>query len=139
MPTRKPVSSKIPGLRSPHAAVGGIVSAWLIFKPARLVFLGYAVLDPFSSFLSLTLCVGLAMASLSAAPFLHKPGADSKPNTDRKPWRKNTDGTDNSPNTTFQKDPPDEDVEHRRQVDNPVLVELRAKNGDDGCGENGGE
>jgi NADH-quinone oxidoreductase subunit N len=47
-----------------------------MFKPARLVFLGYAVLDPFSSFLSLTLCVGLALAALSAAPFLHKRGAE---------------------------------------------------------------
>jgi NADH-quinone oxidoreductase subunit N len=58
------------------AVVGGIVSVWLMFQPAQQVFLGYAVLDPFSSFLSLTLCVGLGLAALSAAGFLHRRGAE---------------------------------------------------------------
>lgn len=58
------------------AALGGTVSVWLMFKPAQPVFLGYAVLDPFSSFLSLTICVGLGLAALSAASFLHKRGAE---------------------------------------------------------------
>lgn len=58
------------------AAVGGIISVWLMFQPAQQVFLGYAVLDPFSSFLSLTLCVGLGLAALSAAGFLHRRGAE---------------------------------------------------------------
>ncbi|WP_224361308.1 NADH-quinone oxidoreductase subunit N [Hyalangium versicolor] len=58
------------------AVVGAVVSVWLMFKPAQLVFLGYAVLDPFSSFLSLILCVGLGLAALSAAAFLHKRGAE---------------------------------------------------------------
>lgn len=58
------------------AAVGGILSVWLMFQPAQKVFLGYAVLDPFSSFLSLTLCVGLALAALSATAFLHRRGAE---------------------------------------------------------------
>ena len=55
---------------------GGIISVWLMFQPAQQVFLGYAVLDPFSSFLSLTLCVGLGLAALSAAGFLHRRGAE---------------------------------------------------------------
>jgi NADH-quinone oxidoreductase subunit N len=58
------------------ATLGGIVSVWLMIQPAQQVFLGYAVLDPFSSFLSLTICVGLGLAALSAAPFLHKRGAE---------------------------------------------------------------
>jgi NADH-quinone oxidoreductase subunit N len=58
------------------AVVGGIISVWLMFQPAQHVFLGYAVLDPFSSFLSLTLCVGLGLAALSAAGFLHRRGAE---------------------------------------------------------------
>src|SRR5690349_15121721 len=57
------------------AVVGGILSVWLMFQPAQKVFLGYAVLDPFSSFLSLTLCVGLGLAALSSAGFLHRRGA----------------------------------------------------------------
>src|SRR5689334_14933771 len=51
------------------ATLGGIISVWLMFQPPQQVFLGYAVLDPFSSFLSLTLCVGLGLAALSAAGF----------------------------------------------------------------------
>jgi NADH-quinone oxidoreductase subunit N len=58
------------------AVAGSIVSVWLMFQPAQQVFLGYAVLDPFSSFLSLTLCVGLGLAALSAAGFLHRRGAE---------------------------------------------------------------
>jgi NADH-quinone oxidoreductase subunit N len=58
------------------AVAGGIVSVWLMFQPAQQVFLGYAVLDPFSSFLSLILCVGLGLAALSAAGFLHRRGAE---------------------------------------------------------------
>ena len=58
------------------AVLGGIISVWLMFQPAQHVFLGYAVLDPFSSFLSLTLCVGLGLAALSAAGFLHRRGAE---------------------------------------------------------------
>jgi NADH-quinone oxidoreductase subunit N len=58
------------------AVLGGIISVWLMFQPAQSVFLGYAVLDPFSSFLSLILCVGLGLAALSAAGFLHRRGAE---------------------------------------------------------------
>lgn len=58
------------------AVVGSIISVWLMFQPPQQVFLGYAVLDPFSSFLSLTLCVGLGLAALSAAGFLHRRGAE---------------------------------------------------------------
>jgi NADH-quinone oxidoreductase subunit N len=63
-------------LTAATAVAGGIVSVWLMFKPAQQVFLGYAVLDPFSSFLSLILCVGLGLAALSAAGFLHRRGAE---------------------------------------------------------------
>jgi len=58
------------------AVLGSIISVWLMFQPAQQVFLGYAVLDPFSSFLSLILCVGLGLAALSAAGFLHRRGAE---------------------------------------------------------------
>jgi NADH-quinone oxidoreductase subunit N len=58
------------------AVAGSIVSVWLMFQPAQHVFMGYAVLDPFSSFLSLILCVGLGLAALSAVGFLHRRGAE---------------------------------------------------------------
>ncbi|HYH95887.1 NADH-quinone oxidoreductase subunit N [Hyalangium sp.] len=58
------------------ALAGGIVSVWLIFQPAQQVFLGYAVLDPFSSFLSFILCLSLGLAALSATGFLHRRGAE---------------------------------------------------------------
>jgi NADH-quinone oxidoreductase subunit N len=58
------------------AVAGAFVSLWLVFQPAQQVFLGFAVLDPFSSFMSFIICVGLGLASLSAAPFLRKRGAE---------------------------------------------------------------
>jgi NADH-quinone oxidoreductase subunit N len=58
------------------AAVAGAVSVWLMFQPSQQVFLGYAVLDPFSSFLSFIICVGLGLASLSATGFLRRRGAE---------------------------------------------------------------
>jgi NADH-quinone oxidoreductase subunit N len=63
-------------LTAATAVGGGVISVWLMFQPAQQVFLGYAVLDPFSSFLSLILCVGLGLAALSAAGFLHRRGAE---------------------------------------------------------------
>ncbi|MBX5483513.1 MAG: NADH-quinone oxidoreductase subunit N [Myxococcaceae bacterium] len=51
-------------------AAAALVSGWLMFQPARAVFLGFAVLDPFSAFLSLTVCVGLGLSVLIAAGFL---------------------------------------------------------------------
>lgn len=58
------------------AVAGGLVSVWLIFQPAQLVFLGYGVLDPFSSFMSFIICVGLGLAALSATAFLRHRGAE---------------------------------------------------------------
>jgi NADH-quinone oxidoreductase subunit N len=58
------------------AAVAAIISVWLMFEQPRQVFLGYGVLDPFSSFMSFIICVGLALASLSATGFLRKRGAE---------------------------------------------------------------
>ncbi|MBN1203685.1 MAG: NADH-quinone oxidoreductase subunit N, partial [Myxococcaceae bacterium] len=58
------------------AVAGGAASVWLMFQPPQEVFLGYAVLDPFSSFLSFIICVGLALAALSSTGFLQKRGAE---------------------------------------------------------------
>ncbi|MDY7226897.1 NADH-quinone oxidoreductase subunit N [Hyalangium rubrum] len=63
-------------LTAATAAAGGVVSVWLMFQPAQQVFLGYGVLDPFSSFMSFVICVGLGLAALSAAGFLRKRGAE---------------------------------------------------------------
>jgi NADH-quinone oxidoreductase subunit N len=63
-------------LSTATAVLAGIVSLALMFQPPREVFLGYGVLDPFSSFLSFILCVGLALASLTAVGFLHRRGAE---------------------------------------------------------------
>ncbi len=63
-------------LAAATASAGALVSVWLMFQPPRQVFLGYAVLDPFSSFLSFIICVGLALAALSSAGFLHRRGAE---------------------------------------------------------------
>jgi NADH-quinone oxidoreductase subunit N len=48
---------------------GGIALA-LIFEPPRPVFLGFAVLDPFSSFLTAVVCLGVGLTALLADGFL---------------------------------------------------------------------
>jgi NADH-quinone oxidoreductase subunit N len=63
-------------LATATAGVAAAVSIALMFQPPRQVFLGYAVLDPFSSFLSFVVCVALALAALSAAGFLRRRGAE---------------------------------------------------------------
>jgi NADH-quinone oxidoreductase subunit N len=50
-------------------AAGGIALS-LIFEPARPVFLGFAVLDPFSSFLTAVVCLGLGLVALLSDGFL---------------------------------------------------------------------
>ncbi len=51
------------------AGAGGIALT-LTFEPARPVFLGFAVLDPFSSFLTAVVCLGLGLTALLADGFL---------------------------------------------------------------------
>ncbi len=63
-------------LSAAAAVAGAVVSVWLMFQPAQYVFLGYGVLDPFSSFMSFIICVGLGLASLSATGFLRRRGAE---------------------------------------------------------------
>jgi NADH-quinone oxidoreductase subunit N len=48
---------------------GGIALS-LIFEPARPVLLGFAVLDPFSSFITAVVCLGLGLTALLADGFL---------------------------------------------------------------------
>ncbi len=54
------------------AASGGAggIALSLVFEPARPVFLGFAVLDPFSSFLTAVVCLGLGLTALLADGFL---------------------------------------------------------------------
>ena len=58
------------------SAFAGAVSISLLVEPARLVFLGFGVLDPFSSFLTFIVCVALALATLTSADFLRRRGAE---------------------------------------------------------------
>ncbi|AKJ00638.1 proton-translocating NADH-quinone oxidoreductase chain N [Archangium gephyra] len=63
-------------LSTATSVLAGIMSLSLLTEPARAVFLGFGVMDPFSSFLTFTVCVSLALASLTAAGFLRKRGAE---------------------------------------------------------------
>ncbi|MBN9688186.1 MULTISPECIES: NADH-quinone oxidoreductase subunit N [unclassified Corallococcus] len=58
------------------AVASGAVAVGLMFEPPQEVFLGFGVLDPFSSFLTLVVSVGLGLAALSAVGFLRKRGAE---------------------------------------------------------------
>jgi NADH-quinone oxidoreductase subunit N len=58
------------------AVAAGAVAVALMFEPPQEVLLGFGVLDPFSSFLTLVVCVGLGLAALSAVGFLRKRGAE---------------------------------------------------------------
>ncbi|MBU8896293.1 NADH-quinone oxidoreductase subunit N [Corallococcus sp. H22C18031201] len=58
------------------AVASGLTALGLMFEPPHAVFLGYGVLDPFSSFLTLVVCVGLALAALASVSFLRKRGAE---------------------------------------------------------------
>jgi NADH-quinone oxidoreductase subunit N len=62
--SHQPVMALIFSVGAAAAAAG------TLFRPAQLVFMGFAVLDPFSSFMSLIVCVGLALSVLLAAGFL---------------------------------------------------------------------
>jgi NADH-quinone oxidoreductase subunit N len=63
-------------LSTAAAVLAGVVALGTMFEAPREVFLGYGVMDPFSSFLTFVICVGLALASLSAAGFLRRRGAE---------------------------------------------------------------
>ena len=58
------------------AVAAGAVALAGVAEPAHEVFNGFGVHDPFSSFLTFILCVGLALASLTAAAFLRERGAE---------------------------------------------------------------
>ncbi|WP_164008028.1 NADH-quinone oxidoreductase subunit N [Pyxidicoccus trucidator] len=58
------------------AVAAGGVALSVMFEPAQEVMLGFGVLDPFSSFLTFVVCVGLALAALSSVSFLRKRGAE---------------------------------------------------------------
>ncbi|WP_375770817.1 NADH-quinone oxidoreductase subunit N [Archangium gephyra] len=63
-------------LSTATSVIAGFVSLSLLAEPAREVFLGFGAMDPFSSFLTFIVCVSLALASLTAAGFLRKRGAE---------------------------------------------------------------
>jgi NADH-quinone oxidoreductase subunit N len=52
------------------SAGAGCIALVSTFEPARPVFLGFAVLDPFSSFLTAVVCLGLGLTALLADGFL---------------------------------------------------------------------
>ena len=58
------------------SALAGAVAISALFQPPRGVFLGFGVLDPFSSFLTFIVCVALALATLTSANFLRRRGAE---------------------------------------------------------------
>src|SRR5215218_3624855 len=63
-------------LATVSAVAAAAVALELVFEPAQEVLLGFAVLDPFSSFLTFTVCVGLALACLTSQGFLRRRGAE---------------------------------------------------------------
>ncbi|AGC42471.1 NADH dehydrogenase I subunit N [Myxococcus stipitatus DSM 14675] len=58
------------------SVAAGAVALASMFEPAGEVFLGFGVMDPFSSFLTFVVCLGLGLASLSSVSFLRKRGAE---------------------------------------------------------------
>jgi NADH-quinone oxidoreductase subunit N len=58
------------------AVASGFVALSLMFEQPQEVMLGFGVLDPFSSFLTFVVCVGLALAALSSVGFLRRRGAE---------------------------------------------------------------
>jgi NADH-quinone oxidoreductase subunit N len=58
------------------SVVAGGIGLGSAFQLPRTVFLGFAVLDPFSSFLTGVLCLGLALAALLANGFLRERDAE---------------------------------------------------------------
>ncbi len=52
------------------SALAGVASIWILPEAPREVLGGFGVLDPFGSFISLVICVGLGLSVLIAAGFL---------------------------------------------------------------------
>jgi NADH-quinone oxidoreductase subunit N len=58
------------------SGLAGVIALVSTFQPPRTVFLGFAVLDPFSSVLTAVVCVGLLLAALLANGFLRSRDAE---------------------------------------------------------------
>jgi NADH-quinone oxidoreductase subunit N len=58
------------------SAIAGVVAFNAAFEPAREVFGGFGVLDPFSMFLTAMVCLGTLLAVLTAAGFLQRRNAE---------------------------------------------------------------
>ncbi len=58
------------------AVLAGVLALSLTFEPARAVFLAFAVLDPFSSFITAVACLGLALTALLSDGFLRQRQAE---------------------------------------------------------------
>ncbi|MBL8921449.1 MAG: NADH-quinone oxidoreductase subunit N [Myxococcaceae bacterium] len=58
------------------SAVAGLFALNNAFEPARLVLQGFAVLDPFSSFMTVMVCLGTGLACLLASGFLKHRNAE---------------------------------------------------------------
>lgn len=58
------------------SGIAGVVALNNAFEPARLVLQGFAVIDPFSSFMTVMVCLGTGLASLLAAGFLKHRNAE---------------------------------------------------------------
>ncbi len=65
-----------PIIAAASAATAGFLAFRNVLEPARAVFLGFGVLDPFSSALTVILCVGLFLAVLLSAGFLRHRNAE---------------------------------------------------------------
>ena len=58
------------------SAIAGLFALQNAFEPARLVLQGFAVLDPFSSFMTVMVCLGTGLACLLASGFLKHRNAE---------------------------------------------------------------
>jgi NADH-quinone oxidoreductase subunit N len=58
------------------SAVAGLFALNNAFEPARLALQGFAVLDPFSSFMTVMVCIGTGLACLLASGFLKHRNAE---------------------------------------------------------------
>src|SRR5437763_16071766 len=57
------------------SVIAGIVALYTALEPSRTVFQGFGVMDPFSSAVTVTICVGLAPSVLVGSGFLRPPNA----------------------------------------------------------------
>lgn len=71
-----PARGHQPILAAASAALAGAIAFSTALEPARFVFGGFGVQDPFSSFLTVVVCVGLALAVLLSSGFLRHRNAE---------------------------------------------------------------